>query len=116
MSNIDLSKIPVNGRIFLIKNFNITTKEEVHKKWSSTLFLKSSSMASRGWTLDIMNCLDRVVGDTFLLVDMYIFENQLRIKYPNNNHIKDKIRQQLQFLRDKGIVEFLGNGCYRKIH
>lgn len=114
--NIDLSKIPVNGRIFLIKNFNITPKEEVHKKWSSTLFLKSSSMASRGWTLDIMNCLDRIVGDTFSLVNMYIFENQLRIKYPNNNHIKDKIRQQLQFLRDKGMVEFLGNGRYRKMH
>lgn len=26
-----------------------------------------------------------------------------------------KIRQQLQFLRDIGIIEFKGNGNYRKI-
>lgn len=26
-----------------------------------------------------------------------------------------KIRQQLQFLRDKGIIEFKGNGKYRRI-
>lgn len=26
-----------------------------------------------------------------------------------------QIRQQLQLLRDKGFVEFLGNGKYRKI-
>ena len=30
-------------------------------------------------------------------------------------HIKEKIRQQLQVLRDKGLIEFLGNGHYRKV-
>jgi len=36
-------------------------------------------------------------------------------KYPNNNHIPDKIRQQLQFLRDKGFIVFKGHGVYKKI-
>ena len=51
----------------------------------------------------------------FNLEQMYKFEDVLSKKYPNNKHIKDKIRQQLQILRDKGIVEFKGRGCYRKI-
>jgi type II restriction enzyme len=37
----------------------------------------------------------------------------LRNKYPNNNFIKDKIRQQLQKLRDKWYLEFLERGKYR---
>ncbi|MBQ3398592.1 MAG: hypothetical protein IJG51_06870 [Synergistaceae bacterium] len=36
-------------------------------------------------------------------------------KYPNNYHIEAKIREQLQFMRDKGFIEFLGDGRYRKI-
>ena len=36
-------------------------------------------------------------------------------KYTNNNFIKDKIRQQLQVLRDQGIIEFNGRGNYKKI-
>jgi type II restriction enzyme len=46
---------------------------------------------------------------------MYKFENLLQIKHPANNNIKPKIRQQLQILRDKGFIEFLGNGKYRKV-
>jgi type II restriction enzyme len=45
---------------------------------------------------------------------MYAFENNLKAKYPNNNFIKDKIRQQLQLLRDKGLIEFIGRGKYKK--
>ena len=46
--------------------------------------------------------------------DVYFFENQLSIIHPNNHNIKAKIRQQLQILRDKGFIEFLGNGKYVK--
>ncbi|HHD16183.1 MAG TPA: restriction endonuclease, partial [Euryarchaeota archaeon] len=34
-------------------------------------------------------------------------------RHPNNRHIKAKIRQQLQILRDENIIEFIGNGLYR---
>ena len=34
----------------------------------------------------------------------------------NNNFIKDKISQQLQLLRDKGIIEFVGRGNYKKVN
>jgi len=45
---------------------------------------------------------------------MYAFENELKVKHPENNFVKDKIRQQLQNLRDKGFIEFITPGHYRK--
>jgi type II restriction enzyme len=62
-----------------------------------------------------MNCIDSINNEKFTLDDVYKFEEKLKLKYPNNNFIKDKIRQQLQFLRDKGIIEFSGRGNYKKI-
>ena len=35
----------------------------------------------------------KIKNETFTLDEMYNFESQLKLKYPSNNHIKDKIRQ-----------------------
>jgi type II restriction enzyme len=35
------------------------------------------------------------------------------VLHPQNRNIEAKIRQQLQMLRDHGLIEFLGNGRYR---
>lgn len=58
--------------------------------------------------------MNRIEGRDFTLEQMYKFEDVLSNKHPDNNHIKDKIRQQLQILRDKGILEFRGRGHYKK--
>ena len=62
-----------------------------------------------------MLCVDLIPKETFTLKDVYIYENKLKLKYSNNNFIKDKIRQQLQILRDRGIIEFVSRGNYKKI-
>lgn len=62
-----------------------------------------------------MNCVNQIEGSTFKLDDMYKYAEALAIKHPENHHVKDKIRQQLQILRDNGIIEFVGRGSYRKI-
>jgi type II restriction enzyme len=64
--------------------------------------------------MDILNCVNRIPNSVFTLNEIYKFENELQVKHPQNNNVRPKIRQQLQFLRDKGILEFLGNGKYRK--
>ena len=46
--------------------------------------------------------------------DVYAFEGLLGQKHPQNHHVRPKIRQQLQLLRDKGFIDFLGHGMYRK--
>lgn len=51
----------------------------------------------------------------FYLKDIYVFADKLKIQHPDNQNIEAKIRQQMQFLRDKGMIEFLERGHYRKL-
>lgn len=113
--NIVLKKIPKEGRIFIVKNEIEIPRKEIISKVRRTDFIRDYKLDARGWLLDVLNCVNQIEGRDFNLEQMYKFEDVLSKKYPNNKHIKDKIRQQLQILRDKGIVEFKGRGCYRKI-
>lgn len=113
-SNILFSKIPKAGQIFYVENGKELNKKDVLKKWQKTIFLKEvKKNNAKGWILDIMNCIDSLNKKDFTLQDMYTFEKDLSIIHPENKNIKPKIRQQLQFLRNKGYLEFVGNGEYR---
>jgi hypothetical protein len=59
-----------------------------------------------------MKCVELIGRDTFDLDEVYAFEERLSALYPNNQHVKPKIRQQLQVLRDHGYLEFLSKGRY----
>lgn len=113
--NIDISSIPDSGKIFIVRDNIEINHEEVIKKYAKTKSLKTSNLESRGWLLDTLACVERIPETVFTLNQIYAFESELKIKHPENNFIKDKLRQQLQNLRDKGFIEFLGNGHYRKI-
>jgi len=47
--------------------------------------------------------------------DVFAFAAHLQRLHPANRHVRDKIRQQLQVLRDLGLIEFLGRGGYRSL-
>ena len=113
--NIVLNQIPEEGRIFIVKNEIEIPQKEIISKVKRTDFIKQYKLDARGWVLDVLNCVNQIEGRDFTLEQMYKFEDVLSKKHPDNNHIKDKIRQQLQTLRDKGILEFRGRGHYRKI-
>lgn len=111
--NILLSPIPESWKIFYLKNWKNRNKEDIFKDWNKTLFLREKKIESKWWLLDIMKCIEMLHTKDFSLQEIYNFEPILKEKYPNNNFIKDKIRQQLQFLRDKWYLEFISNGKYR---
>lgn len=113
--NILLSQVPESGKIFYIKDKCITNPNEVLIRFQKTLFLRDKSGDLKGWLLDVMKCIDKLQKQTFYLEDIYQFEKALQLKHPNNNFIKDKIRQQLQYLRDKGYLDFKGRGKYEVI-
>ncbi len=85
------------------------------KLWQKTAFLRQESISNKGWLFDIMRCVDALQTDTFSLKDMYQFEALLQKKHPDNHFIKAKIRQQLQILRDRGVIHFIKRGVYRKM-
>lgn len=114
--NIILDNIPNTGKIFLIKESKIQSKEKVLTEWKKTLFLREEKeISAKGWLLDIMKCIEELSKKEFTLNDMYAFEKKLSKLHPDNRHIKDKIRQQLQALRDRGYLDFTGRGKYQLV-
>lgn len=112
--NILMQNIPATAKIPIVLNGEAMPVADVISRYNKVYNLQTRSMESRGWLLDTLHIVERFDG-TFTLSQMYAFCDELKMKHPGNNHIKDKIRQQLQFLRDKGIVEFKGNGIYKRI-
>lgn len=112
--NILFNRIPQAGKIFFVRNGRVESKQKVLLEWKRTLFLREEKEISvKGWLLDIMQNIEKLGKREFLLDDIYIFEKELSKLHPDNRHIKDKIRQQLQILRDKDYLEFVGRGRYR---
>jgi type II restriction enzyme len=112
--NIDVSNVPELGKVFFVQNGIIKSKDEVLEKWRKTEFVKGTqNIEAKGWLLDVLVCVERIKKRDFSLEDVYAFEGVLKAKHPLNNNVQAKIRQQLQFLRDKNVIEFLGHGQYR---
>jgi type II restriction enzyme len=111
--NILLSQIPDIGKIRFLHNGIPTPKELVLHQWQKTLFLREEGIEARGWLIETMKCVDLIGKAEFGLDEVYAFERRLSGLYPGNKHVREKIRQQLQVLRDKGYLEFLSRGHYR---
>ena len=113
--NILYHQIPDQGRIEIINNSSVINRSDVIESYKRIKQLKTKSLESRGWLLDVLNCVNDIKSDEFTLNEVYDYVELLQQKHINNNNVEAKIRQQLQFLRDKGFIEFLGRGQYRKI-
>ncbi len=107
-----ISKIP---RVISPKfpSFEIETPEEILDVIETSIEPIESSL--KGWKLEVFKCINSIPKQIFTLDEINKFENRLRKIYPKNKHVKDKIRQQLQYIRDLGLIEFLGNGKYKKL-
>ena len=112
--NILLKQIPDFAKIPIIRNKKVLDTKSVCEAFNKIYALQTNSIESRGWLFDVLSCVERM-ETTFTLKDMYSFVQELRIKHPNNNNVEAKIRQQLQFLRDKGFIDFSSRGIYKKI-
>ena len=113
--NILLSRVPDAGKIFIVRNAVIQDRRAVLDQWRKTAFLREETGASRSWLLNVLKCVEEVGRTEFTLAEIYEFESRLSGLYPMNRHVRQKIRQQLQVLRDGGFLQFLGGGRYRKI-
>jgi type II restriction enzyme len=114
--NILTKNIPKKCKVFYVKNSEILQKDKVVEDWKRVLFLKKEKdFLKKGWLLDVMKCIDALGKKEFSLYDMYLFEKVLAKKHCKNKHVKDKIRQQLQILRDNKYLTFVSKGQYRII-
>ena len=112
-SNILLNRVPESGKIHIVQNGRIREKDLVLAEWQKTLFLRNASLEARGWLIEVMKCVESLGRRDFTLEDVYAFERHLGDLYPGNENVRPKIRQQLQFLRDRGFIDFVSRGNYR---
>ena len=111
--NILLHQIPQDAKIGVIKEKRPVPPGDVRRAIQKLKPLASLKPETRGWTLDVLNAVRSLNKSEFSLAEAYAFEISLAELHPDNHHIQPKIRQQLQVLRDLGLLEFLGQGSYR---
>jgi len=111
--NILLSNIPLDARIAVVSSGEPANRESVRRRYRRLQPLERAGHDKRGWTLDVLNLVRSLEKQEFSLHDVYRRSDELRRLHPDNLHVPEKIRQQLQRLRDMGLVQFLGCGAYR---
>jgi len=113
--NIVFGDVPAEGRIRIVENQKIYNANEIVESYAQIKRLQTNNLESRRWLMDVMNCINEINTSDFSLQDVYAFAERLQEKHINNHNIEAKIRQQLQILRDKGFLEFIARGHYRKL-
>lgn len=113
--NILYEKIPEQGKINIIHEGKEFDSGEVVQNYTKIKKLQTKDINLRGWLSDILNCINSIQSENFSLQEIYKFADFLKSKHGENRNVEAKIRQQLQFLRNKGFVEFTGRGKYRKV-
>ena len=111
--NILLSQIATDGKIAMICDGSPVSEQQVRNEFSRIRKLAEVPASVRGWTLDVLRAVRRLGQSHFSLGDVYGFESELQRTHPLNRNVRPKIRQQLQVLRELGLIEFATRGTYR---
>jgi len=112
--NIVLDQVPETAKLNLVTSGKEALSKDIRATFMRVQPLDKLGIEARGWTLDILRVIQDIPNEFFSIADVYTYENDLTQKHPNNNNVRAKIRQQLQVLRDIGLISFLGNGDYKK--
>lgn len=112
--NLRLDLIPEEGKIVIIADKDIKSTKKIISKVQNINNSYNGYKTQSEWNIAMLKLIKKMDTE-FTLSDMYKYENRLSNKFPNNNNIKDKIRQQLQILRDNGIIYFIDKGSYKKV-
>lgn len=113
--NILYQKIPSQGKIEIVRGGREIEVAEVLRCYDKIKRLQINNLNLRGWIMDVLACVNKIKSETFTLQEIYKYAEVLSKKHNQNNNVEAKIRQQLQFLRDKGFIEFVGRGVYKKV-
>jgi type II restriction enzyme len=111
--NILWNCFPQDARIPVVADSVPSEKGIIRSKYQALLPFGEQTLLARGWTLEVFRHLRVRYESNFSIEDAYALEPLLAQIYPGNNNIRPKIRQQLQVLRDMGLVVFQGGGTYK---
>lgn len=112
---LNVRLIPDSAKIPLIIEGSAVNRLDVREQYSRIARLQTLKPEQRGWTLDVLRCVESLPNAVFSNDDVYAFESDLAELYPGNRHIKEKIRQQLQVLRDRGLLKQPARGLWQQV-
>jgi len=110
--NLDLGIIPKSALIPCIVDGKPIPQKRIQESWSATEALEKYDSFERGWIAVALGIVESIGSSFFSINDVYAHEERASCLFPNNKNIRAKLRQQLQLLRDMGLIEFRGNGSY----
>lgn len=110
--HIVLPAIALDGQIPLVRGGCLLPKMEPRRAFARLEGLALLAPETKNWAATILRIARNLNTSKFSLADVYEFEPELERLFPGNKNIRPKIRQQLQVLRDQGLVQFLGRGTY----
>ncbi len=93
--SILFSEIPTQGKIYMARDSRVVDRDEVLAEYERCRRLQTNDLEKRGWTLDVLTCVNSIETDVFSLRDVYAFSDKLQNLHPNNQNVEAKIRQQL---------------------
>jgi type II restriction enzyme len=111
--NIALNRIPAEAQIRVVRESHVAPRSEVRAQFRKVKPLGEINAKERGWTLDVLNAVRRLGKTQFTTNDAYSFTRELEQLHPDNRHVRDKIRQQLQVLRDARLLLHVERGVWR---
>lgn len=112
--DILLSRMPADARVSIIENGKAAPKKLVRERFGKLKSLAALSLPQRGWTLDVLNVVRKLEKKQFTLAEVLEHIPELQRLHPENRHVQEKVRQQLQVLRNLGLLAFVNNrGLYR---
>lgn len=110
--NILLERIPQDGKIAVVSNGSSVEEQQVRAEFSRVRKLAEVPPEVRGWTLDVLTAIRKLGKTRFSLKELYQLEPYLQHIHPRNRNVRPKMRQQLQVLRNLGLIEFTSPGNY----
>ena len=111
--NILLGQIPQPVPIPIVTNGEFQSRGKIREAYKRLRPLEKLQIEKRGRTLDVLNVVGPLGKIEFKRPEFYAHSEELGKLHPENHHVDEKIRQQLQELRARGILKFVEPGFYR---
>lgn len=107
-----MSSIAEEGKLRVVADGVALSSDDVRRHFDRLRGLGAMNVRVRGWALDVLRVVRDLQQQSFNLREVYAYESYLKKLHPGNQNVRPKIRQQLQVLRNLGLIRFMARGRY----
>ena len=108
-------------QIFKVNNYKKTkySKDEIEiiRNTSDVAEVPINALSSvfEGWQLEVFNCINLTQYQIFTIEELNLFDSHLKKLFPSQKNIADKIKIQLDYFIELGLILAFESGIYKKL-